>query len=89
MTRAHGKVDDDIESFFTYSMASGAYRLHITEDEFLEAWACAKEIIAANQGRRDRLREACASMLKSWKTLLALSWVNRPEHMSNFLASVR
>ena len=59
------------------------------EEEFLESWAPACDIVLANQKRRDRLGEARANILKRWETTRAASWIARSEHSPTFLASVR
>lgn len=89
LLRAHGTIDDGIESFYSYIRNSGAYRQHVSETEFAETWAQASDIVASNQKRRDRLSEARARILKDWVTPRAASWVNRQEHTPNFLASVQ
>ena len=36
LLRAHGSIDDSIESFYIYIRNSGAYRQYVSETEFVE-----------------------------------------------------
>jgi hypothetical protein len=89
MLQMHDNHDESIESFYNYIRNSGVWRRWVSEEEFLESWAPACDIVLANQKRRDRLAEARTNILKRWETPRAVAWIARPEHSPTFLASVR
>lgn len=49
--RIHNEFDDNIESFYDYVRSSDVWKAWVKEEESLESWTPADEIVAANQKR--------------------------------------
>ena len=64
--KSHDEASSLVEEVFEYIKDSGAYKRHITEDEFVQAWKGVQEVVILNKARRNRKQEAINAALKYW-----------------------
>jgi hypothetical protein len=89
MLQYHNRASDMIEEVFLFVQTGGAFRTHITEDEFIGRWAEVFKIIESNRNRRNKVSEAKKAIYKRWKDDRVLQWLDAGDFSTNYLQSCR
>jgi hypothetical protein len=88
ITQYHAKAGDMIEDIFDYIKGSGAYKDHLSEEEFTQTWGTVQDIVDYNKKRQNWYQEVMNLVLKHWVEDEPRAWFQSADMSTTFLETV-